>query len=245
MQYAAWGSEPSNGGGSYDPSRREREPAPIGAGSYGPRESDHDTRLLGRNEQTRSWAAPLPDLTVMPRVGTQPRIRMEWDTRDSINNRLWADTMATGAKNVTSAMISAHPSAGAERMMPAAGRQDQRHYHESGRPETGAHVGAPLRQARGGLETGLPGMLERPGIPKAATWFDPASMDTHNAIRDTRGVVRENNGGRSDDVAARLEQRAFQNQWMTTDTLRTIVDARLGAAVALRPQSDDWRTTNR
>jgi hypothetical protein len=67
-------------------------------------------------------------------------------------------------------------------------------------------------------------------------------MDTSNTIRDVRGVVRENNHGRADDVAARLEQRTFQNQWMTPDTLRTIVDARLGAAAALRPTQDDWRS---
>ena len=66
-------------------------------------------------------------------------------------------------------------------------------------------------------------------------------MDNQNAIRDVRGVIRENNLGRGDDVAARLEQRTFQNQWMTPDTLRTIVDARLGAAEALRPSHDDWR----
>lgn len=229
----------------HDPSRRPREAAPSMAGGGGPvlsrRDREMDARLMGRNEQTQSWAAPMPDFTVMPRVGPAPRVRVEWDTRDTFNNRLWADTMATGAKAVTSTMLAAHPTVGAESMMPAAGRQDQRHYHESGRPETGAHVGAPQRPARGGLETGLPGMLERPGIPKAGAWFDPASMDTHDATRDVRGVVRENNGGRGDDVAARLEQRTFQNQWMTSNTLQTIVEARLGAAAALRPQSDDWR----
>lgn len=235
--YASWSD--------HDPSRQARQVAPSISGDSGfphrPRESEHDARLLGRNEQTRSWAAPLPDLTVMPRVGPAPRVRVEWDTRDSLNHRLWADNMASGAKAVTSTMLAAHPTAGAEAMMPSSGRQDYRHYHESGRPETGAHIGAPQRSARGGIETGLPGMLERPGIPKAAAWFDPAAMDTSNAIRDVRGVVRENNGGRGADVAARLEQRTFQNQWMTPDTLSTIVEARLGAAAALRPQSDDWR----
>ena len=200
---------------------------------------------MGRNEQTRSWAAPLPDLTVLPRVGAEPRIRAEWDTRDSLNHRLWADTMATGAKAVTSAMLLAHPSAGAETMMPSAGRQDYRHYHESGRPESGPHVGAPMAPARGGLATGLPGMLERPGVPKAGAWYDTSAMDSFNAIRDVRGVIRENNLGRADDAAARIQERTFQNQWMTQDTLRTIVDARLGAAEALRPQSDDWRATLR
>lgn len=207
-----------------------------------PRQTEHDARLMGRNEQTRSWAAPLPDLSVLPRVGEAPRIRVEWDTRDSLNHRLWADTMATGAKAVTSAMLAEHPTAGAATMAPSSGRQDYRHYHESGRPESGPHVGRSMAPARGGLATGLPYMLERPGIPKAGAWFDTAAQDTFNAARDVRGVVRENNGGRADDVAARLEQRTFQNQWMTPDTLQTIVEARLGAAAALRPQSDDWRS---
>jgi hypothetical protein len=183
----------------------------------------------------------MPDFTVLPRVGEAPRIRVEWGTRDTLNHRLWADTMATGAKAVTSAMLAAHPTAGAETMMPSSGRQDYRHYHESGGVDIGGHIGPPMRPARGGLATGLPGMLERPGIPKAAAWIDTSALETTNAIRDVRGVIRENNGGCGDDVAARLEQRTFQNQWMTGDTLRTIVDARLGAAAALRPQSDDWR----
>jgi hypothetical protein len=203
------------------------------------RAREHDSRLTGRTEQTRSWAAPMPDFTMLPRVGEAPRIRMEWETRDTLNHRLWADTMATGAKTVTSAMLATHQSAGAETMMPSAGRQDDRHYHQT--ESDTAPIGPPLRSARGGASTGLPYMLERPGIPRAAAWFDPAQMDTTNTIRDVRGVVRENNGGRSDDVAARLEQRTFQNQWMTPDTLRTIVDARLGAAEALRSAQDDWR----
>jgi hypothetical protein len=206
------------------------------------RARQHDDRLLGRAEQTRSWAAPMPDFTMLPRVGEAPRIRMEWDTRDTLNHRLWADNMATGAKTVTSAMLAAHPTAGAETMMPTAGRQDYRHYHPSGSDGATAAVGAPMRSARGGESTGLPYMLERPGIPRVAAWYNPAEMDTSNTIRDVRGVVRENNHGRADDVAARLEQRTFQNQWMTPDTLRTIVDARLGAAAALRPTQDDWRS---
>jgi hypothetical protein len=84
-------------------------------------------------------------------------------------------------------------------------------------------------------------MLERPGIPRAGVWFDTSAMDTSNAIRDVRGVIRENNMGRGDDAAARIQERVFQNQWMTPDTLRTIVDARLGAAESLRPRQDDWR----
>jgi hypothetical protein len=198
--------------------------------------ASHDGRLLDREAQTRSWAAPLPDFTVLPRVGEAPRIRHEWDTRDTMNQRLWADTIATGAKTVTSAMLATHPTAGAETMMPTAGRQDFRQYHESA-------IGVAHRPAAGGVATGLPGMLERPGIPRAGVWYSPSEMETVNAVRDVRGVVRENNGGRAEDAAARLQARTFQNQWMTPDTLRTIVDARLGAAEALRPAQDDWRST--
>jgi hypothetical protein len=210
------------------------------------RAREHDSRLTGRTEQTRSWAAPMPDFTVLPRVGDAPRIRIEWDTRDTLNHRLWADNMASGPKAVTSAMLAAHPSAGAETMMPSAGRQDYRHYHPSGTDAIGVGgtgaIGAPMRPAAGGLATGLPGMLERPGMPRAGAWFDTSQMDSQNAIRDVRGVIRENNLGRGDDVAARIQERVFQNQWMTPDTMRTIVDSRLGAAEALRPSQDDWRS---
>lgn len=101
---------------------------------------EHDVRIQGREAQTRSWAAPIPDPPKFDiRDGT--RQRMEWDTRETINNRLWSDTMTAGPKMVMSAMLASHPTRGAETMNPVTSRDDHRPYRDpataSARPEDG------------------------------------------------------------------------------------------------------------
>jgi hypothetical protein len=90
---------------------------------------EHDVRIQGREEQNRSWAAPIP---VPPKfeIRDGTRQRMEWDTRETINNRLWSDTMTAGPKMVMSAMLAAHPTRGAETMNPVTSRDDHRPYRD-------------------------------------------------------------------------------------------------------------------
>ena len=59
------------------------------------------------------------------------RQRLEWETRDTMNQRMLADTFATGAKVITPAMLAAHPTQGAWVMNPSASRQDQRPYNRA------------------------------------------------------------------------------------------------------------------
>jgi hypothetical protein len=211
------------------------------------RATQHDARRSARGEQDRSWAAPLPDFTALPRVGEGPRVRMEWETRDTMNSRLWADLQVSGPKAVTTAMLAAHPTAGAEAWMPTAGRLDRRSYGEAAagaeavRWPSGGAIGGP-----GGVGfSHMPGVLERPGLPAAGAWTAGVDSAGPNAARELRGVVKEDIGGRGEDAAGRMMERSFQNQWMSRTDQQRVVGAQLAAAEALRPTVDDFRVSYR
>jgi hypothetical protein len=213
------------------------------------RSTQHDARRSAREAQDRGWAAPLPDFTVLPRVGAEPRTRLEWETRDTMNNRLWADLEVSGPKAVTTAMLAAHPTAGAEAWMPSAGRTDRRSYVGWG---TGSHhsawtAGVPVGGAPGVGFTNMPGIQERPAAPSHGAWLDTAGVDREgpNVSREFRSVVKEDLSGREEDAAGRVAQRTFQNQWMTRGDQQRIVMSQLTAAEALRPGSDDYRVSYR
>jgi len=201
------------------------------------RGAQHEQRRMDRESQTRSWAAPLPDFTAMPRVGSEPRTRVEWDTRDTMNSRMWADMLSSGPHDVTAAMLSAHPTAGAHAAMPSSGRQDERPYGESAANSWMIPGGS-----NGALR--MPGVQERPTAPPHSVfqnaWLSGVPVDG-DISREMRGVVKETDVGRSMDAAGRYMERTFQNQWMPSEVRQGIVAAQLKAAEALRPTSDDYR----
>lgn len=205
------------------------------------RAAQHESRLASREEQTRSWAAPLPDFAALPPrgVGDEPRVRLEWESRDTINGRLWSDMVASGAHQVTAAMLAAHPTGGAAAVMPSSGRHDGRPYG------TGATTVWMSRGAGAAAPTTMPGVQSRPVPPPASlfgtAWMNGADVEGGDAARELRGVVKEENSRRAEDSAGRFLSRAFDNQWMTTDVREGIVRAQLTAAERLRPEADDWR----
>lgn len=218
------------------------------------RANQHEARLSARDAQNRGWAAPLPDFTVLPRVGAEPRTRLEWETRDTMNNRLWADMEVSGPKTTTPAMLAAHPTAGAEAWMPTAGRTDRRSYvgwggdSHHGMWSVAAGGGTvPVGGAPGVGFMNMPGIQERPAVPTTGAWLDAGGVDREgpNASRELRGVIKEDLTGREEDASGRVEQRTFQNQWMSRDDQQRIVMSQLSAAEALRPGTDDYRVSYR
>jgi hypothetical protein len=203
-----------------------------------------DQRLSAREAQTRAWSAPVPDVTAVPRMGTgggmEPRVRLEWDTRDTANNRMWANTLDMGAKDVTSASLAAHPTAGASPFMPSASRDDHRPYGDAPRWEgvVSAAVAAPPDPRVSGWK---PRPVGAPGSLFQNAWLDGFDVEGGEAARELRGVIREDMTGRSEDVAARITERTFENQWMSGATRTAVIRAQMDAASALRPQQDDWR----
>jgi hypothetical protein len=211
-----------------------------------------EQRRLDREAQTRSWAAPLPDFTALPRFGSDVRVRYEWETRDSINNRMWDNMVDMGAKEVSPAMLSAHPTAGAATVMPSVSRQDLRHYSagpewerrqptEAQRSEaerSEAHIGAEFQDPR------MPGIQARPMPPHQSlfqnAWLDGFNVESGGTARELRGVVRETHRGWAEDSAGRISARTFQNQWTNRGDVNQIVLAQIDAAERLRPSTDDY-----
>jgi hypothetical protein len=186
-----------------------------------------------REVQNRSFAAPLPDFSAMPRTTEAPRQRLEWDTRDTINNRLWTDMQVTGPMVVTSAALAVHPSGGANTMSPTVSRQDQRSYVDPGYfPDAST--------ARPGALPTMPKLPPRSVFENA--WS--SSLDTdHNTAREFRGVVKEENRTRVEDISSRTMERMFQHQWIEPQKSKQVVMSQLEAAERLRPAQDDYRQT--
>lgn len=190
------------------------------------RSQQFEQRLSAREAQTRTWLAPVPDYSSVPRASGGVRVRQEWDTRDTMNNRLWNDTLTAGAKAVTAEMIAAHPSAGAETTMPAASRHDTRSYTES--------------PAFFPSESG-----QRPRLPPTSVFQNPAlvglNVEGGDVVRELRSSVHETSHGQGEERSNRLLSRAFEHQWVPASATNKMVDAKILAAEMLRPAQDDYR----
>ena len=188
---------------------------------------EHEDRLQGREAQTRGWAAPLPQLQSFS-IHEGPRQRLEWETRDTINSRLWADTMLAGPKAVTTAMLAAHATKGADMMQPSSARKDDRPYH---------------------LETPyFPDAVaptERPVLPPKSLFQNPWSngynIEGGDVAHELKATVKESNRFLSEDSAARMAGRTFEHQWIPEAATRAIAERKIDASELLRPAQDDYR----
>jgi hypothetical protein len=205
-----------------------------------------EQRLLDRESQTRSWAAPLPDFTSLPRFGSDVRVRYEWETRDSINNRMWDNMIDMGAKEVGPTMLASHPTAGAQTAMPTVGRQDLRHYSAGPEWQRSTEAIADRLQP---MDPRMPGIQERPMPPSQSlyqnSWTDGFNIEGGGVSRELRGVVRESHRGWAEDSAGRISERTFQNQWTGRSDVNRIVLSQIDAAERLRPSTDDYSRSYR
>lgn len=154
------------------------------------RSSDQNSRIANRELQTRGWAAPLPDFTALPRANEANRQRLEWETRGSMNNRHWQQLQERGPTAVSAEMLSRHPTAGANTLMPTAGRLDERPWREEG-----YH----------------PGIQRPPQSLWSNPYFQGMNVEDSNVVREMRGAVREE---RRADVYERVAERTFSHQWL-------------------------------
>jgi len=190
---------------------------------------EHMNRLCSREEQTRGWAAPLPPVFERSPITEGVRQRMEWETRDTINNRLWADTMSTGSKLVTEQMLATHPSRGADVMAPSAARNDDRPYQVNGP----AYFPSPADPSA------------RPTLPPKSLfqnkWANGCDVERGDIGKELRGVVKEDNRFLVDNTWERLAGRTFEHQWIPPADTRTIAERKIEASELLRPSQDDYR----
>lgn len=192
----------------------------------------HEDRLQGREAQSRGWAAPLPDIPNF-NLHDGTRQRLEWETRDTINNRLWADTMDAGAKAVTSAMLAAHPTNGSEALLPSLSRKDDRPYHgevqyfpDAARPKDGQPQDRPTLPPRS--------LFQNP-------WTNGYDIERGDIAQELRGTVKESNRFLTEDASARMAGRTFEHQWIPAAATRSIAERKLEASELLRPAQDDYR----
>ena len=192
---------------------------------------EHMNRLSSREEQTRAWAAPVPPVFERSPLVDGVRQRMEWETRDTINNRLWADTLSAGSKLITDKMLAAHPSRGAETMTPSSSRKDDRPYRVSGP----SYFPSPTKPD------------ERPTLPPQSLYQNPWSagfdIERGDVGKELRGVVKEDNRFLEDNVSDRIVGRTFEHQWIPPADTRMIAERKIDTAAFLRPTQDDYRQT--
>jgi hypothetical protein len=183
----------------------------------------HDNRLTGREQQTRSWAAPLPDFSRLPRANEPIRQRVEWEARESMNVRYQTVIRDMGEKQVTSAMLQAHQNAGAYMMNPTPSREDKRTYRD--RPE---------------LYPDGRSVLERPPLPPHSVfqnmWYRGIDMENGDVAREMYAGVKEDNRWRDENIAFRAAGRVWAHQWAPVISLEQIA-----AAEKLRAERDDYR----
>lgn len=187
--------------------------------------SSNDSRISARGDQTRSWAAPMPVFGQIP--PQTARTRVEWDTRDTANNRLYSDIQVTGPKAVTSAALANHPTHGAEPFMPTVSRNDSNLYREeSFFPDSRARPSAS-------------GMVDRARLPQQDMSRNPytSSVDGIDLLREVQRSVVEDNRFRNTDTDARIIQRVFTDQLVTPEMTRSIVERQVSAAEKLRGKS--------
>jgi hypothetical protein len=194
--------------------------------------SEHQNRLAGREQQTRAWTSPVV-APVSFSIHDGTRQRLEWETRDTINNRLWADTMDAGPKAVTTAMLAAHPSHGAEIMSPSDSRGDRRPY-------------IPGAQYFPDAPPPLDGQSqERPKLPPKSLFQNPwtygYNIEGGNIAHELRGTVKESNRFYTEDVSARMAGRTFEHQWIPPEVTKSLAERKIEASELLRPAQDDYR----
>jgi len=214
-------------------------------------DKDHQSRLQSREEQTRAWAQPLPDVNLLQRVpynggesamlsnGLEtnwlPRQRVEWETRDTMSNRMWSNMIETGAKQVTAPMLYAHPSQGAETGQPSASRKDQR-------PYTDAQATPYFPDSSAKIVDGKP--VTRAPLPPLNLFQNPWSanfdIEGGDITRDLRSVVKENNRHLTQDASARIAGRTFEHQWIPAEASKAIAERKIDASALLRPSQDDY-----
>jgi hypothetical protein len=143
------------------------------------------------------------------------RARIEWDSRETINSRLVHDNLVSGPKAVTSAMLAAHPTRGAEPFFPSTSRRDRNLYVTSTYfPNSTQLPDKTGRQER----VRLPGAFN-PFTSNLDTDQNPAAI-----IREVRLSILEDNRFAPGDTDARMNERVFVYHSLPAEDSRAILN---------------------
>jgi hypothetical protein len=169
----------------------------------------------------------MPDFTAMPRANEAHRMRVEPDTRHSINTRFWESVQISGPTAVSAAMVAKHPTHAVSDQMPSQARTDHRQWVAGAAPPYYPDVTGPG---------------QRPMLPPSSVWenphftgWDPEHRDT---TRELRFAVKESMGYQQEDASLRSAQRQFAHPWLPATSV-----AQMAVAERMRPAQDDYRVS--
>ena len=193
--------------------------------------SANDSRIQARGDQTRSWAAPMPAFGQIP--PQTARVRLEWDTRDTVNNRLFQNMVVAGAKTVTPTMLAEHPTRGAEPFMPTVSRNDINQY------------GGPSFYPDSTATPSTSGLVERAYLPRLDS-SNPflSSLDTmrspESLTREIKHSVVEDNRFRTEDTDSRILNRVFTDRLIPTEMRTAIFEKQVSASELFTASNQVW-----
>jgi hypothetical protein len=174
----------------------------------------------------------------MPAFGQIPpqtaRVRLEWDTRDTANNRLFQNMLVAGAKTVTPAMLAEHPTRGAEPFMPTQSKFDVNQYSSGGfYPDSAAFPSAS-------------GLVERPRLPRldaSNPYLSSLDVESPEALcREIRHSVIEDTRFRTDDTDSRIINRVFTDRLIPTEMRTSIVERNIAASELFTASNQVWES---
>ena len=134
-------------------------------------------------------------------TGSSPRVRIEWNTKETINRRQLAYIQETGSQKITSAMIAEHPTNGAHIMVPINTRKDVGSYKKTDYfPDS-------------------PTPFERPKLPPRSLfrnpWLNDFDIESGDVIQELKGVVKEDNRFLTEIVQRGFAKRTWSHHWLT------------------------------
>jgi hypothetical protein len=203
--------------------------------------NEKQTRMAERTNQTTGWNPPLHDPTqINIPISASARIRLEPNTRDAINSRIW-ESIQYDTKSPNTDEIATATSPVFQDMNPINSRtttnsynQQAQYFPDPPRPATGPNS-IPKPAADPKLNSGL---ANNPYLQR----LDP-TQDARNIPRELRGAVSEDNREREVDAARILCERQFTYRFIPED--QSIKIASLQAYELLRPKTDDYNKTFR
>ena len=197
---------------------------------------DNQNRWQTYNDQTRMLTQnQLHDPTqINIPMSASARIRVEPNTRDAINSRLWEsiqyDTKSPNSEDIKLAISPVY-----QDMNPLSGRTSSNNYNQQ--PQF--FPDPPRPSTRGGNAAPAAKPVQQPGLSQN-TYLQrlDAEQDARNIPREMRSAIYEDNREREVDAARLLSERQFSSRFLPDDQAEKA--AAIQAYELLRPKTDDY-----
>lgn len=195
---------------------------------------DYQDRWNSISDEMRRGNPPLHDPTqINIPISASARIRVEPNTRDAINARIW-ESLKYDVKEPNSMEIASASSPIVQDNNPISARGSTQNYNKQSQffpdpPRTRDSVG-PIKQD--------PGLIKNSYLQR----LDPVN-DGRNIPREMRSAVYEDNLDRQMDASKILAERQFSHRYLPEQQAAAVQS--IQAYELLRPKTDDYNKTYR